>query len=357
MSNYSTDKDSELVAEIIATHYTNIFLIHLFEQATKYAGTSPGVSNITEGYKTALLAYKNSISRPDFTSVTVSGFYHQFLKVNDKLRRNECIYKILYSFFPKEAFDGIIKNEQLIEKALIKIVYDVTHQILCSVPVKHFKNIIDNNNSKSTSDSMQSDFHRIVTEHMERNQYDFINKKKAQYHNPETNYNMFEKAKADLAKVTNEKAELEAKLSIMQKQMIELQSRNHDLMEKTGVQTTRIRELESQNKLLQSRPHITQSTGLIQTATVPPQYAVHEPVNNEPVKSIHTEPPPQQKPIKLEQKPVEVPPISTPKPKRDYSHLLNDVNSDSDNDDNTSGLISSARLDDEYDMNLNMFNK
>lgn len=351
MSSYSTDKDSELVAEIIATHYTNIFLIHLFEQATKYAGTSPGVPNITEGYKTALLVYKNSISRPDFTSVTVSGFYHQFLKVNDKLRRNECIYKILYSFFPKEAFDGIIKSEQLIEKALIKIVYDVTHQILCSVPVKHFKNIIDNNNSKSTSDSMQSDFHRIVIEHMERNQYDFINKKKAQYHNPETNYNMFEKAKADLAKVTNEKTELEAKLSIMQKQMIELQSRIHDLMEKTGVQTTRIRELESQNKALQNR-----SSGLIQTASIPPQYAVHEPVK--------IEPPPQQKtikPIELPQQPklIDPPPQPTPKPKRDYSHLLNDINSDSDNDDTEqpSELITGARLDDEYDMNLNMFNK
>lgn len=337
-NKYVLNKDADVVAECFAAHYTNIFLIHLYDQACKYAGTSSSIPNITEGYKTAISAYNNAMSRPDFTSVSVTGVYHQFLKLDKTMRRSECIHKILGAYFPEDGFQGIIKHEKFIECAMSKIVHDTTKQILCSVPVNHIKNIIDRNLDNKTTQLMQNDFRDITLELMERNHIDYINKKKAQYHNPDTNYSMFEKVKTELAKVNSEKSELEAKLSVMQKQMSDLQLRNHDLMEKTGGQLMRIKELETRTPPLQQQPynppaaqiHNTQpvtapprQNGLVQTGQLAPQYLLHEPQ----------------------------------KQKRDYSHVLSDSDNDDDEPAPKQELISHVRVDDEYNMNLDMFNK
>ena len=359
MSNHRhiLNQDADTVAECFSAHYTNIFLIHLYDQARKYAGTTANIPNVTEGYKTAIAAYNNAMSKADFVSVTITGIYHQFLKLDKTMRRGECINRILTAFFPEDGYQGIVKQEKFIERAISKIIHDVTKLIICSVPVNHIKSIIDHNEDPKTVLSIQNDFRDITIELMERNHIDYLNKKKAQYHNPDTNYSMFEKAKGELAKVNSEKAELEAKLNIMQKGMQDMQIRNNDLNEKIGNQTSRIKELESQIQVLKS-----QSGGLIQTGQLAPQYSVYQPPQ-QPQSQPTYQPPAHQ--ANQPQPSGGDSSNEVSKPRRDYSHILNDVNSDSDEDEvealqpakKVETRQSFLNIDDDSEVSLNMFSK
>lgn len=357
MSNHRhiLNQDADTVAECFSAHYTNIFLIHLYDQARKYAGTSANIPNVTEGYKTAIAAYNNAMAKADFVSVTITGIYHQFLKLDKTMRRGECINRILAAFFPEDGYQGIIKQEKFIERAISKIIHDVTKLIICSVPVNHIKSIIDYNEDPKTVISLQNDFRDITMELMERNHIDYLNKKKSQYHNPDTNYSMFEKAKGELAKINSEKAELEAKLSVLQKGMQDMQIRNNDLNEKIGNQTSRIKELESQIQTLKSQ---TQSGGLVQTGQLAPQYSIYQPSAHQTIQSL----PPVNQAIQPQPSSEELS-NETSKPRRDYSHILNDVNSDSDEDEvfqpakKPETRQSLLNIDDDSEVSLNMFSK
>lgn len=331
-NKYVLHNDSNTVAECFSAHYANIFLIHLFNEARRYAGVSPNIPNITEGYKTAITAYNNSMSRPDFVSVTVTGIYNQFQKIDRTMKRGDCIVKILSSFLPPEGCRSVLKQEKLIERALSKNIFDVTKKIIYHVPVHHFTDIIDHNEDQKTAIKIQDSFKVIIIECMERSNIDYMNKLKAQYHNPETDYNMFEKVKMELAKVNGEKAELEAKITSYQKQIQELQARNSDLLEKIGNQNGRIKELEqgqSQQKLVQTGP-------------IQPQYTMHQPSRSPaPISTPVYQPPAPPIPTPVYQPPPQpsAPPVPTPvyqppalTPKRDLSHLINSDSDESDSE-------------------------
>jgi hypothetical protein len=292
MSSFVLDKEAELVAECFSAHYTNIFLVYLYNEARKFVEKEANIPSLTEGYKTAIAVYNNAISRNDFVKQTIHGIYNQYLKVNNTLRMRECIFKILKAFFPDDGYKVIILQESLIDKAINKIIVDVTKQIIMSVPVNHAQNVIDRNADIKTVDNMQDDFKNIVLELMEMNNIEYMTKKKAQYHSPGTDHAMFEKVKAELIKMNNEKTELENKYKNLLKQLNDLQATNNDLREKVGNQNTRIKELESRVQ------HVPQHI---------PQYTTPQ----NPIAEIPPSPPPTRR-------------------KGDYSHLLHQSDDEDD---------------------------
>jgi hypothetical protein len=178
---------------------------------------------------------------------------------------------------------------------------------------------------------------------------------------------MFEKAKGELAKVNSEKAELEAKLGIMQKSMQDMQIRNNDLNEKIGNQTSRIKELESQIQVLKSQ---TQSGGLIQTGQLAPQYSVYQPSAHQTIQpSAHQTIQPSAHQTIQPSAHQTIQPTGgdssneVSKPRRDYSYILNDINSDSDEDEVEQPVRkveirqSLLNIDDDSEVSLNMFSK
>lgn len=358
-STFVLNKESETVAECFSAHYTNIFLIYLYNEARKYVEKEANVPSLTEGYKTAIAVYNNAMSRDDFVKQTLNGVYAQFMKLDKTIRFREFTHKILSAFYPEDGFSGIIKQEKYMELAISKIIHDVTKQIIYTVPVNHAKNIIDKNTDQKTQNVMQDDFTQIVLELMERNHIEYLTKKKSQYHHPMTDHVMFEKAKSELNKVMSEKAEIEAKYNMLSKQLNELQSVNNDLREKVGNQQGRIRELESQVRInnqipvhhytppiiqqpvqqqpVQQQPAMQQqpaqyiSGGVIQTGTMAPQYSMHKPSDN--------------------------------KPKRDYSHLIQNSDSeeseteDDENEKKTNRKELNRIVPDDDGITLDMFTK
>ena len=246
MSTFVLNKSSEIVAECFSAHYTNIFLIYLYDEARKYVEKEANVPSLTEGYKTAIAVYNNAMSRPDFVKETLHGIYNQFLKIDKTMRIRECTTKILSGFYPDDGYKGIIKQEKYIELAISKIIYDVTKQIIYTIPVNHAKSIIDHNEDPKTQNAMQDDFTQIILELMERNHIEYLSKKKASYHHPATDHVLFEKTKGELTKLSSEKSELEAKHAALAKQLSDLSQMNNNLREKVGNQQSRIRELENQ---------------------------------------------------------------------------------------------------------------
>lgn len=345
-SSFVLSKESETVAECFSAHYTNIFLIYLYNEARKYVEKEANVPSLTEGYKTAIAVYNNAMARDDFVKQTLHGIWNQFLKVDKTMRIRECTMKILNSFYPEDAVSGIIKQEKYMELAISKIIHDVSKQIIYTVPVNHAKSIIDKNEDPHTQKIMQDDFSQIVLELMERNHIEYINKKKAQYHHPSTDHVMFEKAKVELSRLSSEKSELEAKYTVLSKQFNDLQSINNDLREKVGNQQGRIRELESQ---LRSN-----------TVQIPPQYTVHRAPVVAPAPVVISPP--------VNQELTQQNNSTDTKQKRDYSHLLTDVNSDSDDDEPTVAVIDTKqndkgrtdilnRIRDDDEISLDMFTK
>lgn len=272
-STFVLSKSSEIVAECFSAHYTNIFLIYLYDEARKYVEKEANVPSLTEGYKTAIAVYNNAMSRPDFVKETLHGIYNQFLKIDKTMRIRECTAKILSGFYPDDGYKGIIKQEKYIELAISKIIYDVTKQIIYTIPVNHAKAIIDNNEDPKTQNAMQDDFTQIILELMERNHIEYLNKKKASYHHPATDHVLFEKTKGELVKMSGEKAELEAKHIVLTKQLNDLSQMNNNLREKVGNQQSRIRELENQVQTLTIAAQAKeQQSALVQTGPIAPQY-------------------------------------------------------------------------------------
>jgi hypothetical protein len=380
-------KESDIVAECFSAHYTNIFLIYLYNEARKYAGTNSNIPSITEGYKTAIASYNNAMSRNDFVKQTLNGVYNQFMKINKTMRVRECTAQILMAFYPEDGYKGIVKQDKLVEMAIGKIIHDLTKLIIYTVPVNHAKNIIDNNDDINTQKAMQDDFKEIALELMERNHIEYVNKKKSQYHSPGTDHVMFEKAKQELARVTAEKAEIETRYGVLQKQLGDLQSLNNELREKAGNQQGRIRELEQQVARLQTAPPPMQThpqpqyyipapviqmpmapasapapmpayqeparSNLVQTGQLAPQYSMHRPAETRSPEQHRVEHRSPEKRVR-----------------RDYSHILGG-DSDSDDSDHEKSdhekphtevphpkknLLTKPDSDD-YEINLDMFSK
>lgn len=380
-STFVLSKDAETVAECFSAHYTNIFLIYLYSEARKYVEKEANVHSLTDGYKIAMAAYNNAMSKGDFVKQTLHGIYNQFVKIDKTMRNRECISKILRAFYPEDGYKGIIKQEKLIELAISKIIHDVTKQIIYTVPVKHAKSIIDANEKPQTQNLMQDEFTQIVLELMERNHIEYLGKKKSQYHHPSTDHAMFEKAKDELSKLNSEKSELMAKHGAIIKQLNDLQLMNNDLREKVGNQQGRIKELE--NQLSRAQSSYSQST--YSPPALSPQYSVRR-ASASPMQPTYT---PSVQPTQPtytsggggggggtatfhpevnRQTPDDssqrVSDDSSTKAKRDYSHLLTDVNSDSDNDDEEPEPPSRernkeilSRINDEDEISLNMFSK
>ena len=316
-STFVLSRDAENVAECFSAHYTNIFLIYLYSEARKYVEKEANIHSLTEGYKTALAAYNNAMSKDDFVKQTLHGVYNQFVKIDKTIRIRECTSKILKAFYPEDGYKGVIKQEKLIELAISKIVHDVSKQIIYTVPVKHAKAIIDANKDIQTQLSMQDEFTQIILELMERNHIEYLNKKKSQYHHPSTDHVMFEKAKDELSKLNSEKSELTAKYNALVKQLNDLQLMNNDLREKVGNQQGKIKELEQQI----SRSNNSVGGGNISAnnpmSSIPAMITPYV----QPATKFNSVSGPQINPVV----------VTTPQEKvrRDYSHL---INSDSDNE-------------------------
>lgn len=350
-------KDAEIVAECFSAHYTNMFLIYLYNEARKYVEKEANVPSLTEGYKTAIAVYNNAMSRDDFVKQTLHGIWNQYLKIDATIRIRECTMKILSAFYPDDGVKGIIRQEKLIELAISKIIHDVSKQIIYTVPVNHAKSIIDKNDDKQTQKSMQDDFVQIVLEMMERNHIEYLNKKKAQYHHPSTDHVMFEKAKTELAKVTSEKSELEVKCQSLTKQLNELQSLNNDMREKVGNQQGRIRELENQLKYAKQAPVHAPVPTPVQT---PVRAPMPTPVPT-PVQTVQNTPLPQQ-PTPVYGSSLITATQTPENTKRDYSYLINNSSdSDTDSDDNhpirTRKDEILSRIQDDDQISLDMFSK
>ena len=352
-SHYILNRESDIVAECFSAHYTNIFLIYLYNEARKYAGTNSNIPSITEGYKTAIASYNNAMSRDDFVKQTLNGIYNQFLKIDKTMRIRECTTKILLAFYPEDGYKGIIKQEKFIELAISKIIHDVTKLIIFTVPVNHAPNVIDRNDDSNTQKLMQDEFKEIVLELMTRNHIDYMNKKKSQYHNPGTDHVMFEKAKQELARANAEKAELEAKYNVLQKQLVDLQSINNDLREKAGNQQSLVRELEQQVSRLQDQ---------LRSANTHQPYV---PLYHTPVIPSVSIPHGQQFITQVAPAPVAAPvPVSTQKPRRDYSHILNN-DSDSEKEETPvkeeqptkKDIFNRLTSDEDDEINLDMYSK
>lgn len=353
--NFVLNKDSDFVAECFSAHYTNIFLIYLYEEARKYVKKESNIPSLTEGYKTALAAYNNAMSRDDFVKQTLNGIYNQFVKIDKTMRIRECTNKILSTFYPEDGYSGIIKQEKYIECAISKIIHDITKLIIYTVPVNHAKSIIDNNSEIKTQLKMQDEFKEIVIELMERNHIEYFNKKKSQYHNPDTNYSMFEKAKGELARVSAEKSEIEARYNAQTNNMRDLQNLNNELREKVGNQQNHINELEQKIRHQPAQPQPTQYS---QMQPQQSQYSQMQPQPTQysqpstPSRLVQTAPMPTQYNVI---KPQEATPS---RPKRDLSYLINNDDSDDEltvsTDEPKKNLMNRLQIDDD-EINLDMF--